>query len=106
VLKIFDTDDEARAWFKENDLEGVAFKQELGPLIAAGTADQHGSAIEDKRLLAWGVGGSAFSNGYLAFCSEYRRWAAPDRSLPFLEAAMVIIILIALWRWWRNRRRR
>jgi hypothetical protein len=33
VLKIFDTDDEARAWFKENDLEGVAFKQELGPLM-------------------------------------------------------------------------
>jgi hypothetical protein len=41
VLKIFDTDDEARAWFKENDPEGVAFKHTLGPQIAAGTADQN-----------------------------------------------------------------
>jgi hypothetical protein len=29
VLKIFDTDHDARAWFKENDPEGVAFKHEL-----------------------------------------------------------------------------
>jgi hypothetical protein len=40
VLKIFDTDDEARAWFEENDPEGVAFKHEVGPQIPAGTADQ------------------------------------------------------------------
>jgi hypothetical protein len=41
VLKIFDTDDEARAWFKENDPEGVAFKHKRGPLIPAGTADEN-----------------------------------------------------------------
>jgi hypothetical protein len=34
-----------RAWFKENDPEGVAFKYQRGPLIPAGTADQ-------KRLAA------------------------------------------------------
>jgi hypothetical protein len=41
VLQIFDTDDEARAWLKENDPEGVAFQHERGPLIPAGTADQN-----------------------------------------------------------------
>jgi hypothetical protein len=41
VLKIFDTDDEARAWFKENDPEGVTFKHELELFIPAGTADQN-----------------------------------------------------------------
>jgi hypothetical protein len=42
VLKVFDTEDEARAWFKENDPEGVAFKHELELFIPAGTADQYG----------------------------------------------------------------
>jgi hypothetical protein len=42
VLEIFDTDDEARAWFKKNDPEGVAFKHELELFIPAGSADQHG----------------------------------------------------------------
>jgi hypothetical protein len=42
VLKIFDTDDEARAWFKEHDPEGVAFKHELELFIPAWTADQNG----------------------------------------------------------------
>ena len=39
VLKIFDTDHDARAWFKENDPEGVAFKHELELFIPAGSAD-------------------------------------------------------------------
>jgi hypothetical protein len=42
VLKVFDTADEARAWFEKNNPEGVAFEHELGALIPAGTADQHG----------------------------------------------------------------
>jgi hypothetical protein len=42
VLKIFDTDDEARAWLEDNNPEGVAFKRELGPLRPAGSADQYG----------------------------------------------------------------
>ena len=42
VLKIFDTADEARAWFEKNDPEGVAFEHELGPLQPAGSADQYG----------------------------------------------------------------
>jgi hypothetical protein len=42
VLKIFDTDDEAREWFKANDPEGVAFKHKLGPLLPAGSADENG----------------------------------------------------------------
>ena len=37
LLKIFDTDDEARAWFEENDPEGVAFKHTRGPLLPAGS---------------------------------------------------------------------
>jgi hypothetical protein len=41
-LKFFNTDHEARAWFKENDQEGVAFKCQLGPLRPAGSADQYG----------------------------------------------------------------
>jgi hypothetical protein len=41
VLKIFDTDDEAHAWFKENDPEGVAFKYTIGRRLPAGTADQN-----------------------------------------------------------------
>ena len=28
-----------RAWFKENDPEGVAFKHKLGPRMSAGSAD-------------------------------------------------------------------
>jgi hypothetical protein len=39
-LKLFDTDDEARAWFEENDPEGVAFKHKRGRFIPAGTADR------------------------------------------------------------------
>jgi hypothetical protein len=42
VLKTFDTDDEARAWFKEHDPEGVAFKHDLEHLIPAGSADRYG----------------------------------------------------------------
>jgi hypothetical protein len=41
VLKIFDTADEARAWFEVNDPEGVAFEYERGPTLPAGSADQH-----------------------------------------------------------------
>jgi hypothetical protein len=42
VLKIFDTEDEARAWFKDNDPEGVAFQHELELSIPAGSADKYG----------------------------------------------------------------
>jgi hypothetical protein len=42
VLKIFDTDDEARAWFKDNDPDGIRLKHELEQLIPAGSADQYG----------------------------------------------------------------
>jgi hypothetical protein len=45
VLKIFDTEDEAHTWFKDNDPEGVAFKHTVGPLQPAGTADQHGLRV-------------------------------------------------------------
>jgi hypothetical protein len=44
VLKIFDTDDEARAGL-DNDPEDVAFKHERGPLIPAGTAEHHGEPV-------------------------------------------------------------
>ena len=42
VVKSFDSEDEARAWFKENDPEGVAFKHELSELRPAGSADRYG----------------------------------------------------------------
>jgi hypothetical protein len=42
TFKTFDTEDEARAWFKEHDPEGVAFKHELSELRPAGTADLYG----------------------------------------------------------------
>jgi hypothetical protein len=45
VLQVFDTEDEARAWFEENDPEGVAFKHELELFIPAGTADQNGVTV-------------------------------------------------------------
>jgi hypothetical protein len=45
VVKIFDTADEARAWFEKNNPEGVAFEHELGLLRPAGSADQYGVPI-------------------------------------------------------------
>ena len=45
VLKVFDTADEARAWFEKNNPEGVAFEHDLGPLRPAASADQYGVPI-------------------------------------------------------------
>lgn len=40
TLKTFASEDEANAWLKIHDPEGVAFKAELGPVNQPGTADQ------------------------------------------------------------------
>lgn len=42
TLKVFTSDDDARAWFKENDSEGVAFEHEVIQVIPAGSADKYG----------------------------------------------------------------
>lgn len=42
TLMVFDTEDDANAWFKENDPEGVAFKYDVIQVIPAGAADKLG----------------------------------------------------------------
>jgi hypothetical protein len=37
----FHSEAEAEAWLQQNDPAGVVFKCKLGPLIPAGTADEH-----------------------------------------------------------------
>jgi hypothetical protein len=40
--KTFRSEAEGEAWLKRNDPEGVLWKERCGPLMPAGTADQHG----------------------------------------------------------------
>jgi hypothetical protein len=44
-LETFHSEEEAEAWLKQNDPEGVVFKCRRGPLLPAGTADQFGVPI-------------------------------------------------------------
>lgn len=41
TLKTFASEDEAKAWFRLHDPDGVAFAAELGPQRPAGSADLH-----------------------------------------------------------------
>jgi hypothetical protein len=42
TLKVFASADDANAWFKENDPEGVAFEHQVIQVIPAGSADKFG----------------------------------------------------------------
>jgi hypothetical protein len=48
MVKKFKSEDDANEWFKIHDPEGVAFAYELGPLLPAGTADEHGVPIAEE----------------------------------------------------------
>jgi hypothetical protein len=39
---MFDSEEEAQAWFKKHDPEGVAFEYDVSELRPAGTADKYG----------------------------------------------------------------
>jgi hypothetical protein len=41
-LETFRSEAEGEAWLKQHDPEGVLWKERLGPLLPAGTANQHG----------------------------------------------------------------
>ncbi|MEA2884722.1 MAG: hypothetical protein QOH32_3978 [Bradyrhizobium sp.] len=43
--RTFRSEAEGEAWLKQNDPEGVLWKERLGPLIPAGTADQNGVPV-------------------------------------------------------------
>jgi hypothetical protein len=47
-MKVFKSEEEANAWFKMHDPEGVAFAYEQGPLHPAGTADEHGVPVAEE----------------------------------------------------------
>jgi len=44
-LETFRSEAEGEAWLKENDPEGVLWKERLGPLFPAGTADENGVPV-------------------------------------------------------------
>jgi hypothetical protein len=48
TIKKFASEDEANARFKIHDPEGVAWAYELGPVIPAGKADEHGVPVAEK----------------------------------------------------------
>ncbi|RZN14774.1 hypothetical protein [Bradyrhizobium sp. Leo121] len=49
TFKKFDTEDEAQAWLKENDPEGVAIEHQIGEPLPAGSADRYGVPKADER---------------------------------------------------------